>query len=830
MVYPRADVLHRISAKVGGVRLHFLLCNSAGTITAGMITAGLNALTSQAIVTLASNKGDIDKTLNDLNKSDTLKSVAVAMSVAGLVGGGSLKNASFAQHLTHQAIRMSAQMGVESAIHGRTDGRSAGLTAIASSLCGYFSNQIGSAYTKGDFGYFTHKFLHALSGAAGGAIIDGKEGAIAGAVGAAGVEVIADFMSPTGGMANDPNRAHYTDEQIQHTKDAARFTIILLGLAAGLNAKQLSVELALATVAIENNFEQSARYLGAEGTEPEEESSDKKTTKQSTRADEVEIDAAHYLGANQDEDDYFITHEKHFRAWNAEKRELESQLRDARLAYEKGESGSTVKHTKIQGSLTLHKVMRPVSPPRATMIRKTVGELEERYVLQSVKSEMRNFSGALGDCRVEVDASWNDFKKNPSLQTWNDLALGSKVGFETLDLLGAGVQKTLSAVRQVLRATGVSADTAQDSVWIAERIVDAYTLGKGGTSLAGKLTSTAGTGAKVKNVTMLNANRLGSLDDLTIGRTSNGNVTRVNQFDRMTHRNPANHTSLARNHSRATGGGNSVTSDFTMMSDGTHLVSQTRVQTHKAGAITSIKMSGGAPKTVLPAKDSVITYGHVQDSTGKLIEAAIGVKGKTSGILSITKPKTGLLEGANEASAAYKRVQANMASPTSVAVDVVNQAPYNPRAMEHLMHETYGAGNVTSSTLLASNERMVHMAGKTHPVTGIPYDLKGNPIFDSVAAFDVKLPSDWALSVKAGTHKSAATRELAKAIESNPTLKAKFDSVQLQDIALGEKTIEGYIWHHHQDIGRMQLIPAFEHIKTGHTGEDLWTRGLNNAK
>ena len=220
------------------------------------------------------------------------------------------------------------------------------------------------------------------------------------------------------------------------------------------------------------------------------------------------------------------------------------------------------------------------------------------------------------------------------------------MGFETLDLLGAGVQKTLSAVRQVLRATGVSADTAQDSVWIAERMVDAYTLGKGGTSLAGKLTSTAGAGTKVKNITMLNANRIGSLDDLTIGRASNGNVTRVNQFDRMTHRNPANQTSLARNQSRATGGGNSVTSDFALMSGGTHLVSQTLVQTHKAGGtVTSIKMSGGATKTVLPATDSVITYGHVQDQTGKLIEAAIGVKGKTSGILSLTKPNTLIRSG-----------------------------------------------------------------------------------------------------------------------------------------------------------------------------------------
>jgi hypothetical protein len=158
------------------------------------------------------------------------------------------------------------------------------------------------------------------------------------------------------------------------------------------------------------------------------------------------------------------------------------------------------------------------------------------------------------------------------------------------------------------------------------------------------------------------------------------------------------------------------------------------------------------------------------------------------------------------------------------------KAPYNPRAFEQHLNNTYGAENVNSSTLLRPSERMVHMASQRHPVTGIVYDVKGNPIFDPVAVFDVKFPSSKALEVMPDTHKAMATRELAKVIEGNPALKAQFNAYQLQDIAAGERTIEGYIWHHHQDIGRMQLIPDSLHIKTGHVGEDLWRRGLDNAK
>ena len=739
---------------------------------------------------------------------------------------------------------MSVQMGVESAIYGCTDGRSAGLTAIASSLCGYFSNQIGSAYTKGDFGYFTHKFLHALSGAASGAIIDGKEGAIAGAVGAAGVEVIADFMSPTGGMANDSNRLHYTDEQIQHTKDAARFTVILLGLAAGLNAKQLSVELALATIAIENNFEQSARYLGAEGTEPEKKKKEEKSTKQSTRADEVEIDSDHYLGANREEDTYFVTHEKHFRKWNVEKRELESQLKDARLLYEKGNAGATVAYAKVQGALTLHKVMRPVSPPRATMIRKTVGEIEERYVPQSVKSGMRNFSGALGECRAEVDVSWDNFIKAPSLQTWNDLALGSKVGFETLELLGAGVQKTFSAVRQGLRATGVSADTAQDSAWVAERIVDAYTLGKGGTSLATKLTSTAGAGTKVKNVTMLNANRLGSLDDLTIGRASNSNVTRVNQFDRIVGTGhlptPANQTSLTRQPMRATArmahhqipahaGANRGSDAFTSMPQRSEIGQRSAGSATggvKADIRTQIALSAS-----IPPEGCLLFRAQRIDETGKAVTVPVMIAGKVRGNIAVPTQSPYLKEGVDEALAAWKQVKEARAASVQQHID---QATGVDRASTRT--QLFGTDRVATidgqRVRPGTNGRRpqnYEYAGQYYTFDKKYLDAKLDGITDTVRRADItkeimelrqKCPQGIYFS---GTGHPDFSRHAARTVKIEQTINRKKD-FDLANARISEITGKKFThprtdtWHHHQNKQDMLQIDKKLHDAISHTG------------
>ena len=71
---------------------------------------------------------------------------------------------------------------------------------------------------------------------------------------------------------------------------------------------------------------------------------------------------------------------------------------------------------------------------------------------------------------------------------------------------------------------------------------------------------------------------------------------------------------------------------------------------------------------------------------------------------------------------------------------------------------------------------------------------------------------------KADYHKAEATRNLWDFISKNPALSSKFDSIQMAAIQKGKPQIPGYVWHHHQDIGRMQLIPVRTHVETGHVG------------
>jgi hypothetical protein len=87
--------------------------------------------------------------------------------------------------------------------------------------------------------------------------------------------------------------------------------------------------------------------------------------------------------------------------------------------------------------------------------------------------------------------------------------------------------------------------------------------------------------------------------------------------------------------------------------------------------------------------------------------------------------------------------------------------------------------------------RNKHLAGKKHPVTGIPFDKDGFPDFSKVSKKNVKI--------------RMSGNRLDDEREANR-------KAGLED------TPEGYTWHHHQDKTTMQLVPSKIHADTGHTG------------
>ncbi len=151
--------------------------------------------------------------------------------------------------------------------------------------------------------------------------------------------------------------------------------------------------------------------------------------------------------------------------------------------------------------------------------------------------------------------------------------------------------------------------------------------------------------------------------------------------------------------------------------------------------------------------------------------------------------------------------------------------PYNPRETRDALEERYGAENVESTTVPNANAKNVELAGQRHPETGIVFDQRGFPIFDDVAKYDTRLSADEFSSASYRGQMRMATRELRDAIDNGQIPASQFTNVQLRAIRAGKDKIPGYTWHHHQDIGRMQLVPEDIHRRTGHIGGERMAQG-----
>lgn len=70
------------------------------------------------------------------------------------------------------------------------------------------------------------------------------------------------------------------------------------------------------------------------------------------------------------------------------------------------------------------------------------------------------------------------------------------------------------------------------------------------------------------------------------------------------------------------------------------------------------------------------------------------------------------------------------------------------------------------------------------------------------------------------------TEALAKKIDDGTISKNGFTSKQLAQIEAGNSRIDGYVWHHHQVTGKMQLVPTSTHKPSHLDGNALWGEGV----
>lgn len=129
------------------------------------------------------------------------------------------------------------------------------------------------------------------------------------------------------------------------------------------------------------------------------------------------------------------------------------------------------------------------------------------------------------------------------------------------------------------------------------------------------------------------------------------------------------------------------------------------------------------------------------------------------------------------------------------------------------------------------------LAEQKHPETGVEYvtkivDVNGvkvevvSPKFES--KFDAQLPDDL-LKEKDKDQFKECNKQLYEKIQSDPEFAKQFSEEQIEQIKDGITkggAPDGYVWHHNEESGKMQLVESDVHAKSGHTGgRVIWGPG-----
>ncbi|MDF4197057.1 T7SS effector LXG polymorphic toxin [Bacillus subtilis] len=226
------------------------------------------------------------------------------------------------------------------------------------------------------------------------------------------------------------------------------------------------------------------------------------------------------------------------------------------------------------------------------------------------------------------------------------------------------------------------------------------------------------------------------------------------------------------------------------------------------GAGSAVKVSSKIAKTGATKVDKVLEAG--EKTATNHVNKGISKGKKYIKSLSGNKDELALVGIAQDIENTY-----NVKNTSILKKEIQSKQDQFVQAAPYTHKDAFG-------NTVTTNLKNGHLKNDVHPVTGVPYDKDGFPIFDPVA--EVKIDKSLYLQKDTVQFKKA-TELLQQEINKNPELKKHFTEMQLKQISKGKKP-KGFTWHHHQNEGIMQLVDADIHGKTGHTGgRNIWGGG-----
>lgn len=222
------------------------------TLGGNMGAAAMTALKSQAAITLINNKGNIGKTLKDLESSDTIKQMATAALTAGLLDFVNVKltgtrfalpadPTGYIQNMYVSTVNSIGSSLVSTAVNGGSLSENLEAALISGAVSGFHAGLAGDI--KGlESSYVLHKIMHAAAGCAVAAAQ--RQACEAGAIGAAVGEMVA------GSMMGDRTVGQLTEQEKQQILEVSK---LVAGTVAAYTGHDVNTAANVAQTAVQNN-------------------------------------------------------------------------------------------------------------------------------------------------------------------------------------------------------------------------------------------------------------------------------------------------------------------------------------------------------------------------------------------------------------------------------------------------------------------------------------------------------------------------------------------------------------------------------------------------